>query len=299
MTFSEFAKLLYPYCGNGENPSNFLVALFSNATKNDAHAVFDKKPEYLKRIYEGQKAVTQEDASYILTNLEKGKLDTYLFDLLSDDALTELCRLLQPHVGAATNDDITAKIATLFVFILEKIASDISLVSSTAPPIEIRLDGLYLNGEKVKLPDKLVPPDTPEDHEAVYIAELLLAYAEAEGADISRDAIPHKYLSNYNQQRQNYFNALAVRRRVRDVFPSEVDEFDALKTETYDGIIDVHSGEFEHGFARLCAVLSQASIITIQQSLLGTQLKWVSNSVKKGVCHILVDEGKIRWVVNE
>lgn len=131
LTFSEFAKLLYPFCGNGETPSNFLVALFGAVSTETDDPLFDKKGDSLKRIYEGKKRVTKKSASYILSHLEKSGFDTYLYDLVSDDALVELCGRFEPYVGNATKDDISTKIADLFVSILEEIAKGTPTTSLT------------------------------------------------------------------------------------------------------------------------------------------------------------------------
>lgn len=301
MIFSEFAKTLYPFCGNGETPSNFLVALLGAVTNEQSDPLFDKSSEYLKRIYEGQKKISKTSASYILCHLEKESFDSYIFNLVSDDALAELCDKFAPYAGSSTKDDISTKIAALFISILEEIARGFSVVAPASDEKCITISGgkLFIGNEEVKLPDRLAPPANFEEDEAVYIAELLFAYAEAEGvATVAPDALSPKYQRNLTEQRQNYFNAEAVRRRVRDVF-TDRDEFEVLKTETYDGIVDVHSQNWANGFERLLKVLAQSAVVRIDKSLLGSQLTWIGNSEKKGVCHILVNEGRIKWVVTE
>lgn len=158
MTFSEFSKLLYPLCGNGETPSNFLIALFGAITSSDSNPLFDKKPDYLKRIYEGKKFLTKKDATFILSNLEKGGFDTYIYDLLSEDALIKLCGNFEPYVGNATTDDITTKIADLFISILEQIAkgtiNSIPVTPSSMPPTPLatNLNSLLLTEVSMRCP---------------------------------------------------------------------------------------------------------------------------------------------------
>ena len=69
-----------------------------------------------------------------------------------------------------------------------------------------------------------------------------------------------------------------------------------LKTEIYDGIIDVHEKDYENGYKRLVSDLAQAVQVNTSKSLLDSKLNCVGNSVRKGVCHMLVNDGKIRWV---
>ena len=157
---------------------------------------------------------------------------------------------------------------------------------------------LYLNGEEVLLPDVLTPPETHEAHEAVYIAELLRAYAHAQNVpSIAPDAIPPAYQKNFNEQRQHYINAEAVRRRVREVFPPDNDQFGIFKDDIYDGVSAVHAQTAAHGYDRLLKVLTQAANLPKGRSLIETQLAWIGSSQKQGVCHILVNEKRLTWVV--
>lgn len=123
MTFSEYVQKLYPFYGNGEEESNFLIRLLSSATTEQDDKCFDYKPEYLKRIYNGKKSLNKKSASYILTHLDKAQFDSEFFELLSDDALIELCKTFENEVGNASKEDITQKLADLFTEILKIIAS--------------------------------------------------------------------------------------------------------------------------------------------------------------------------------
>ena len=67
--------------------------------------------------------------------------------------------------------------------------------------------------------------------------------------------------------------------------------------DAYNGIIDVCWNDFDDGFKRLLAVLNQVSQITLTKSFL-TQIKdLINNSEKKGICHMLVNDGRIQWVL--
>lgn len=123
MTFSEYVKTLYPFYGNGEKESNFVIRLLGSATTEQNDKIFDHKPEYVKRIYNGEKDISKTSASYILTHLDKEQFDCEFFNLLSDDALIELCKEFENELGNATKDDITQKLADLFAKILKNIAS--------------------------------------------------------------------------------------------------------------------------------------------------------------------------------
>lgn len=151
---------------------------------------------------------------------------------------------------------------------------------------------------KFKRPDDIPVPPEPMEDELKYITELLAAYAEASsvGSISRKDLFSYpQYEADFHQRRKEFYAAESIRRGTRDVF----DQFDALKDETYNGIFDVHSGTFPHGYARLLSVMAVASTITINRCVLGQIPGWIGNGEKKGVCHILVNDGRIRWAVQD
>ena len=142
MNFSEFVNKLYLFCGNGETPSNFLVAILTAATTEQDDDIFDRNNDYLKKIFNGKREISKKSVSYILTHLDKGKLDTYIYDLLAEDALIELCDAFEEQIGNTTKDDVTTKLSELFVSLMKKIATKekgttITAVPTTANNIDI------------------------------------------------------------------------------------------------------------------------------------------------------------------
>jgi hypothetical protein len=68
-----------------------------------------------------------------------------------------------------------------------------------------------------------------------------------------------------------------------------------LKDETHNGIVEVHERNYDHGYARLNAVMSQAAPVPISKCVL-RETDRIGNSDKKGACHFLVNDGRIKWV---
>jgi len=96
VTFSEFAQMLYPFYGNGRYPSDLVVALVGNIiedTEDESCSLLDKRPEYLTRIYNGDKAFPKGDASFVLSHLDRGKFESFLTDT-TDDTIDMLCTTL-------------------------------------------------------------------------------------------------------------------------------------------------------------------------------------------------------------
>lgn len=155
---------------------------------------------------------------------------------------------------------------------------------------------IYLDGEEIKLPEALIPPENIEIEESTYILELLRAYADAEHIDkFTVNTIPDKYKRHLNEQRRYYYNTESVRRSVRDTGLN--DQFEYFIKDTYDSIIDLCDQSHANGYERLLKVLQQAANRPRGRSLLETIPNLIGASEKKGACHILVNDGKIKWVI--
>ena len=160
---------------------------------------------------------------------------------------------------------------------------------------------IRFGGVSAKIPEKITPPETIEADELIYVTELMKVYAEALGIDkLPVDVLEKysKYRQNFERQRKNYYSAETIRRFVRDVF-TDSKQFEVLKGETYDGIIEVHEADYPTGFDRLNAVTKHVSTVSTDKSLLCSKLHCIGNSEKKGVCHMLVNDKRIIWVNND
>jgi len=156
---------------------------------------------------------------------------------------------------------------------------------------------------RFKKPDPLKVPSEPGLVELVYIEALLAAYADAEGVKaISRNdltAYNEKYMRNCDYCRICYFSAEAIRRGMRDCFHDDDSHFfDEYKDEVYDRIVDTLAMSYTNGFERLQKVLSHIESISIDCCFLGN-INWMGARENKGVCQMLVNEKRIKWVLDE
>jgi len=103
---------------------------------------------------------------------------------------------------------------------------------------------------------------------------------------------------HYKRQRKDFYAAESVRQGTRETYgDTDPDQFEVLKEETYDGVIDVWEQKHLNGYIRLNAVLAQATHIRIDRCWLCRDTDWIGNSQRKGVCHILANDGIItKWV---
>lgn len=171
-----------------------------------------------------------------------------------------------------------------------------------AKVIDEYLDTIYGNirfgGRRLNMPTTLIPADTIEPEEMAYISALLEAYSEELGTQIDTTEALKKYnfyFNHLNRQRKDYYSAETIRRFVRDTL-TDSQQFDILKDEIYNGIIDIHERDYDSGYKRLIADLQQVSMINTSRCMLDSKLHCIGVSERKGACHMLVNDNRLKWV---
>lgn len=152
--------------------------------------------------------------------------------------------------------------------------------------------------ERFPKPELIPPPEEIEERELPYVTELLRAYSNAAGMPINEpDELDGTYKKHFDRQRKDYYAAETIRQSARDTLRlNEADGFDLLKEETYAGVIDTSEDTYSDAVKRLKAVLKAAAGLPLSHNLELSLLGWVGSSEKKGVCHMLVNDDKLRWV---
>ena len=184
---------------------------------------------------------------------------------------------------------------------------DFSIIKSypMAQVIDDYLDTIYGNirfgGRRIDMPTSVLPSKEIAPNEMAYIAALLEAYSDELKIKIdtvlSLEAYDN-YFKHLNRQRKDYYSAETIRRFVRDTL-TDSQQFSVLKEEVYNGIIDIHEQDYDSGYKRLVADLKQASMTNTSKCLLDSKLHCIGNSERKGVCHMLVNEDRLKWVNKE
>ncbi|GAA0753621.1 ABC-three component system protein [Clostridium sartagoforme] len=280
-----------------------------NIDNPQAHQWWYQKEEIPKNIKKaaGRLDIQATASDYfdenILNVLSQPKdADTYdaLRDLINKQEMavetrTNLLQLL-------SNNELSDFLAQTFILAIQK---QNKLSKAPTPSISTvsiledvkKLQELFSHYPK---PLTLIPPEDLEEHEMVYVHELFAAYADAEGLeDFSKeDLVKYKrYRRDFLYQRKEYYAAESIRQSVRDtLMPIEYKEFDVLKQETLSGIRPVHNRYYPNGFERLNSVMAHATVIKVNKSLLTQLPGWIGAEETMGVCHMLVNDGEIKWV---
>lgn len=149
--------------------------------------------------------------------------------------------------------------------------------------------------EPIEIPDDVI---MEERKYAMALADVYGELEHIENFDLSLLPQYLEYQKHFSEQRGYYFAAEAVRRGTRDIYrKNDPDQFEILKDETYEGVKEVWEDDYKDGMTRLRKVMVQASLTRVDRCWLSRDTDWIGNPQKKGVCHFLVKEDRLKgWV---
>ena len=331
MLFSEFANIMYKYCGKDYKPHEYFLLLFDaimkepetevdkrKATEDKYNPFARLKPDTLDRLFHGTNTLHQKKVHTARTLSDTDKFAAYVNGLSWDAQSAINVAFGQQIPGFNSEDNLGYACADLFLQIMDDIYDNNetpSLMTGMRPtasadkPVRLPATSVYydeqdgkihIGNTEIALPKELEPPDNIAPEEEIYIQELLSAYADAEKsatpfskADL--DTLHPKYKRNFSDQRINYYSAVRVDRFVRESISSGDSEADKWKSGTLDYIKDTLWDDYDNGYKRLLAVMKKVveshttSVVDSFQNLVGAK-------ERKGVCHLLVNDGCIKWV---
>lgn len=152
------------------------------------------------------------------------------------------------------------------------------------------------------MPVQLVPEDAIAPHELPYIYALCEVYAEKISQAVTPDTVDSlspPLRKHFADQRKSYYSAESIQRSVREVFADGEQQFDVLKNDAYEGIEPTYYDDsYATGYDRLRAVLDKITSTTLSKSSLMNIVGLIGNLEKKGVCHLLVNDERIKSWVN-
>ena len=211
-------------------------------------------------------------------------------------------------------DKINYPVANLFLELLDELIREPANPSSTPASASVPIgtadfssayyydpadQKIHIGGHIINLPPELLPPDDIDDEEIPYVNGLLLAYADASGSNpLTKDEIAKlkgKYKDNFVEQRINYYSAVRICRIIRESYANPEEETKAWKGQTFDYISDTYRDDYPNGYKRLTTVLKK-----VVDSKTGAAIdhcdRLIQPKERKGVCHLLANDGVIHWV---
>lgn len=315
MKFCDFAQGLYRHCAKGANPGNFVITLFGAILDEgamDSCAILDAKPDTAYRYYKGTRSLKNAEIAFVTSHLDKSKFQDWLLEC-TPDVISNLSNQLTEWEIAndGTDADVTAKYSDLFErILLEAVGTKKALDPGDTARVKSADEDMTLAFDRVVQIEKLIEqlpapkavsvPCEIQDDERLYINELILAYGDAEQKDqFSEDDLPNfpDYSDDLEGRRIDYFAAESVRRGILEFGNGRLsNQFDVLKAETLSGVKDTEKRRHLDGYERMLAVMEQAVALPVTNYLLSQSPNWISGSIKKGVCHFLVNDRRLRWV---
>ena len=150
-----------------------------------------------------------------------------------------------------------------------------------------------------KKPETHVPP-TVQPPELKYVTQLYAAY-NTTGEDLKitcpEDLDALDLREHFEHQRKSFYMAETVHSETRDaVLPGEKDPFDVLKDEIEFGIFTVKRRSYPDAVQKVDAVVGKASELSISTMVDEATNHWIGVGEKAGVCHMLVNDERLKWV---
>ena len=160
---------------------------------------------------------------------------------------------------------------------------------------EIEVDGVSFKVSAHLMNDELEVVRT-----LPYCHALFEAYSAKGKQKITAENIEDSEYKSYFEREKEWFNEAAwYERSLRDTVVDFDNQYDLLKQDVYEGIEPVyHDEDFgTDGMKRLKKVHQQVVVLQLDRSNLKNIDNILGNDTKEGLCHVLVNDGKIKsWV---
>lgn len=327
MRFCDLAKVFHKYrVDNTENVA-MCVKILTDAvlddvameslgnTDKDINPLYAKAPSTLQAIYNGSRLmIAQEDAAAMLGRADEAHFADFV-NSYSYDALVQMSEDIQAYGFDAHPDNVAEICANIMFQIINLRAEgkwdDVTVltikkkeagkrIKDIAPAtIERRGDKLHICGEEILIHKELYPDD--EKKGLLCFQAVCDTYAEIlklghiTEADIP--SLPDWCQEDFADHQECYFSAEGIQHSIRDTFDDGEDEFELLKKDAWQGINMTYRKRYDTGYDRLIAVLEKITNTTLDLSTLNQIRNLIGNMEKKGICHILVNDGTIKsWV---
>lgn len=304
MTFSEYATGLSAYISYGKSEYDYFTELIGNFIQDaamDACKLLKRQNDTKYRYIKGIRLIQVKDAQYLYDHRDKEKFSHWIWERMDDTSSYDKISAWLVRHNISSDDPATACADLLESIILDIINN----IDSSPPSQKSNFDLTLINDiqEKIKSlprPANVPVPKEATQNEETYIDELFLAYGDAEGMDVfSRNDLTSfpDYEEDLNGRRIDFYAAESIRRGVLELGSGSLtDQFDVLKSETLVGVTDTAKRTHPNGYERMLAVMEQAVTTPMTNYVLSASPYWIGGKIKKGVCHHLVNDGKLTWI---
>lgn len=304
MTFSEYASDLSPFISFGKSEHEYFTELVGNFVQDaamDSCKLLKRKPDTKYRYIKGDRTIQPKDAQYLYDHRDKNKFSNWIWERMDESDSYDNVVAWLDNLSIASDDPSTACADMLESIILDIINSTPTTWATQEAEIDLKLiDDIQEKIKSLPRPTNVPVPKVATQDEQIYIEELCLAYGDAEGIDsftVNDLSTFPDYSDDLEDRRIDFYAAETIRRGVLELKGSSLTgQFDVLKDETYNGVKDTARRTHPNGYERMLAVMEQAVIAPVTNYILSASPYWISGKIKKGVCHHLVNDGKLTWI---
>lgn len=195
--------------------------------------------------------------------------------------------------------DIPQALTDIFIQLLQE-RSEINKKGSITKAQFISESQVKIGGRIINLPPALYVPKLPTEKENEYVTALLSVFSQKAAKMIMSindlDEFP-EYQVEVQIHRENFYSAESVLHKVRKFFYDAESEFSTLKNEIFDSIrLDINRA-YPDGYEKIKKTMDKVLVITLSKSYFSKPGNGiVGNGEKMGVVHMLVNDGKVRWL---
>lgn len=262
-------------------------------------------------------------ASKVWNRLDRTEFERTIEDA-SDDARTSLATSIKngSYTTKRVDRGTVAHVCTdLFIEIIGEAAGQTAIKSKKNFPMtrESKIDirtGQHQSIEYIKDKNVLrvdgvdytISPELSEEKsnitvELPYKLALYEIYTIKLGKKINdqnlKQKAPRNIISHFDRQQRDFNDAAWYEHSLRDTVADFDNQFSLLKHDAYDGIEETYyNDEYgNNGMKRLREVQNKIITITLDLSNLKNIDNILSNNIKKGLCHLMVNDKLIKsWV---
>ena len=257
----------------------------------------------------------------VLNNLAGGSIFAdYIEENISEDGRSNLAKDLKKLTGVPMDRGTVGRVCYNLLLDSLKVGNHLKnnknkkspLKKSEEEKIDVRSgvhqyisyvrdkEEIEVDGVSFKVSAHLMNDESEVVRTLPYCHALFEAYSEKGDQNITAKNIENsEYKSHFERQKRWFNEAAWYERSLRDTVVDFDDQYDLLKQDVYEGIEPVyHDEDFgTDGIKRLKKVHQQVVILQLDRSNLKNIDNILGNDTKKGLCHVLVNDGEIKsWV---
>lgn len=304
MEFKDYVNGLKPYISNGKSDSDFFVEIIGNFIDDavmDSCQLLEFKPDTQYRYMKGN-PMQKKHVQYVYNHRNPIKYVQWISERIEDsDSYQHVCDWLKKN--GLQGEYPENECQELLESILLSICNYSEKQKKPSSPFEDSfnlINDIDKKIEQLPRPTQVSIPNKATNNEELYINELFAAYGDAESIDGFCDTnlknYP-EYKEDLEDRRVDYYAAVSIERGVMELNADNLaSQFDILKNETLDGVKDTARKKYLNGYEKMLSVMEHATSLPLNEYLLRKSPYWISGKIKKGVCHHLVNDGKLRWV---